>query len=307
MKLTPTITLVLIAIAVPCGAQQTGDRSFDPVVATPAYETGKGPVVRIDEGHNNFHTAEGRYFAFAELLRRDGYVVEPHKGDLAGGSLKDVEILVISNALHERNLEDWSLPTPSAFTTEEVKVVSEWVRGGGALFLIADHMPMPGAAADLASVFGFHLNNGFAFDTLQSGPMIFRRSEGTLADHPITSGRSESEQIDSVATFTGEGFEAVDDAEPLLVFGPNVVSLMPEVAWEFDDNTKRIPIAGWYQGAVRTFGKGRVAVFGEAAMFTSQRAGPERRPVGMSSPSAPQNQQFVLNVIHWLSGLMDDR
>jgi hypothetical protein len=45
-------------------------------------------------------------------------------------------------------------------------------------------------------------------------------------------------------------------------------------------------------------------VFGEAAMFTAQVAGPDRVPVGMSSPHAPQNARYLLNVLHWLGGTL---
>jgi hypothetical protein len=49
-------------------------------------------------------------------------------------------------------------------------------------------------------------------------------------------------------------------------------------------------------------GEGRVAFFGEAAMFSAQLAGPEQHPAGMNAPGAEENFQFVLNVLHWLSG-----
>jgi hypothetical protein len=51
-------------------------------------------------------------------------------------------------------------------------------------------------------------------------------------------------------------------------------------------------------------GKGRVAIFGEAAMFSAQLAGPQKLPMGMNAPVAKQNPQFMLNVMHWLSGLI---
>jgi hypothetical protein len=53
---------------------------------------------------------------------------------------------------------------------------------------------------------------------------------------------------------------------------------------------------------VLAFGRGRVAVFGEAAMFSAQLAGPERRPMGMNAPEAPQNPRFLLNLVRWLAG-----
>ena len=40
-------------------------------------------------------------------------------------------------------------------------------------------------------------------------------------------------------------------------------------------------------------------------MFSAQIAGAERRPMGMNAPMAEQNARFVLNVLHWLSGVID--
>ena len=54
-------------------------------------------------------------------------------------------------------------------------------------------------------------------------------------------------------------------------------------------------------GAVLQYGKGRVAVFGEAAMLTAQLQGPEKNPMGMNQ-GPQQNPQFLLNIIHWLDG-----
>src|SRR5215831_6440341 len=108
-------------------AQQVADLEYKPPLPRPAYEAGEGPRVAIDEAHHNFHTAEGRYKPFAELLQRDGYRVDALRQLFSAESLKSVEILVISNALNERNAEDWSPPNPSAFTSEEVDAVHRWV------------------------------------------------------------------------------------------------------------------------------------------------------------------------------------
>ncbi len=108
-------------------AQQQADTLFQPVVAQPAYAPGAGPVVLVDEEHHNFHTVEGRYQAFASVLRADGYVVRPSAKRFDSDALDEADILVISNALHERNLDQWQLPTPSAFTPEEIEHVRAWV------------------------------------------------------------------------------------------------------------------------------------------------------------------------------------
>ena len=162
------------------------------------------------------------------------------------------------------------------------------------------------AANKLASAFGVHYSSGHALDEkTQADPMIFKRAEKTLAEHPITKGRAASERVDSVATFTGSAFRVDDHAEPLLIFGAGVVSFTPTNFWMYKADTPRIPVTGWYQGAVLRVGKGRLAVFGEAAMFSAQVEGPNREPFGMNAPAAKQNPQFVLNVLHWLSGLLD--
>ena len=57
-------------------AAQVADKDFHPQVATPAFSKGSGPVVAVDAAHANFHTCEGRYIAFCELLGNDGYSVK---------------------------------------------------------------------------------------------------------------------------------------------------------------------------------------------------------------------------------------
>ncbi len=284
-------------------AQQIGDPRFNPQIDNPAYPAGHGPKVLIDGAHNNFHTAEGRYRPFAELLDKDGYRVVPLKEEFRSDLLQKCDILVIANALHRSNTRSWTLPTPSAFTGDEIAAVERWVKDGGALLLIADHMPFPGAARGLAQVFGFTFNNGFAFAPDGGARSTrFSREDDSLKEHPITRGIAEDERIDFVVTFTGQAFQGPPEAEPLLVFGKSCYSLMPKRAWEFTKDTPKISIAGWFQGAVRKYGEGRVAVFGEAAAFTAQLAGPEKVKMGMNSPDAKQNCRFVLNVMHWLSG-----
>lgn len=287
-------------------AQQVADTSFKPPILKPAYRSGRGPVIMLDEAHFNFHTVNGRYQTFAELLRRDGYVVKASRSKFNRAALRRGRILVIANALAERNKQDWSLPTPSAFSDREVKAVKDWVKSGGSLLLIADHMPFPGAAGNLASVFGVRFSNGYAMDEKAQGPILFKLSDESLKDHQITRGRTEDEKVDSVATFTGSAFQVDDNAQPLLILGSSVVSFMTSTAGQFTDETPRTPVSGWYQGAVMRVGKGRVAVFGEAAMFSAQLGGPNRNPMGMNVPIAKRNAQFLLNVMHWLSGKLED-
>jgi hypothetical protein len=303
-KVITFTALVLWSAATTAFAQQVPDPDFRPPVPRPAYEAGKGPRVAIDEAHHNFHTADGRYKAFAELLRRDGYRVNAHNKPFSAEALKAADVLVVANALNERNVRDWSLPTPSAFTAGEIAAVRDWVGKGGSLFLIADHMPFPGAAGDLAKAFGVEFSNGYAEPGHRppdrAGPDVFEPATG-LKECAVTRGRSADEKVTKVATFGGSAFQLPKGATPVLVFGPDSVSHETKKAPGITPDAPKVPIRGWSQGALLKVGEGRVAVFGEAAMFSAQLAGPTKRPMGMNAPDAKQNPQLLLNVLHWLT------
>lgn len=316
-------TLALSAIAISgialpslAGAQQVPDSAFRPPVPRPAFATGRGPALCLDEAHHNFHTLDNRFFAFGELARRDGFRVSPSRAPFSSESLRSCRVLVISNA--EGSNGEWNTyptPTPSAFTTQEIAAVRAWVEQGHALLLIADHMPLAGAASQLAAAFGVSFTDGFAVkrftseagrDSSFATPTLFRDTDGTLAAHPIVRGRDSTERVTQVRSFTGQAFRApARDVAPVMVLPSDFVSLEPRYAWQFSPATPARAVGGWLQGATRRVGRGRVAFFGEAAMFSAQLGGPKRNPMGMNAPMAEQNPQFVLNVLHWLTGVID--
>lgn len=290
-------------------AQQIPDTAFSVQVSKPAYPKNTGPIVLIDEGHRNFHTLDGRYRVFAKVLEADGYRLKAHSDIFSRNSLKDASILVVANAIHEDNrlYDQWQLPNHSAFSDEEIAVLQHWVDDGGSLFFIADHMPFAGAGEKLAKAFGFEFLNGFATDTttgLFPGKKreldLFETRSRTLVEHAITLGRSQDEQVHQVATFTGQAFRIPAGAHSLLTFDGRYQVLLPDTAWKFHETTARFSVKDLSQGAVLPYGKGKVAVFGEAAMFTAQLKGPNKEPFGLNSPAAKQNTQFLLNIIHWL-------
>jgi hypothetical protein len=164
-----------------------------------------------------------------KLLQRDGFVVGSLHNSLSQTSLASAGILVIANPVSERNKDgDWTLPTPSAFSRDEIREARQWVAQGRSLFLIADHMPFGGAASDLAAAFGILLANGYATDrTCSADEVLSQKSEHTLIDHPVTRGRNLREQITEVRTFTGQAFRVVVPASPILVLAPETVLLMP--------------------------------------------------------------------------------
>lgn len=281
-------------------AQQEPDTSFQVNLAKKSFPNNDGPVVAIDEGHHNFHTIDGRYHTFAWILRKDGYQVKGHKGKFTPQSLAKVDVLVIANAIHKRNVRDWSLPNPSAFTDAEIDAVEKWVQGGGKLFLIADHMPFPGAAHQLASRFGFEMTNSFAFDKRKRNPEIFVRADSSLIANPITDGKATNQGVDTVVTFTGQGFHIPAEARPILSLTADYVLALPEVAWQFGDETEYRPAKGTHQLAYRRYDDGKVVVSGEAAMFSAQISQGKYK-MGLNRPEARQNIQLLLNIAAWLA------
>lgn len=279
---------------------QRADKGFVAIVPKPRFAKGTGPRVAIDCGHGNYHTATGRYQPFAEVLRADGYQVQSIDSQFSSKNLAGIDVLVIANALAERNQRDWSLPTPSAFTKPEIETLAKWVRDGGSLMLIADHMPFPGAAEALASEFGLELFNGFVFDKDRNGSLRFDAGENKLMHLPVKNSSDSESPIKWVQTFTGSCFKGDTSFSPLFVLGTDCYSLEPQVAWEFDSDTPRRDVSGYWQAAVRDFGQGRMAMFGEAAMFTAQQSSRARR-FGLAHPDAEFNQQFLLNIVHWLA------
>lgn len=291
----------------PAWSQQAADQNFDAHVSHPAFAERAGPTLYLDHGHHNFHRLDGRYEPFAALALNDGFRVAAFEGTFSKDTLRPVAILVIANALHVSNVDKWELPTPSAFTSEEIKAVKRWVKNGGRLLLIADHMPFAGAAADLVAQFGFRIANGFAIThdrartVTMLAPDIFEGE--SLPPHPILSGRHEAERISRLATFIGSAFQSPPRAAPLIMLDDRFFSLEPSVAWQFDSQTLRRPLAGWQQAATLIYGKGRIAVYGEAAMMSAQISS-DGHKMGFNSPQASENKQFVLNTLHWLAGLL---
>ncbi len=289
---------------------QTADDRWSPTVTNPEFPLGKGPTILVDAAHGNFHTIDGRFSAFAELLSLDGYRVDSATREVTQELLDPVRVLVISNAIYGGEDAEWILPTHPAFWSKEVEIIVDWVKNGGSLLLIADHMPFPGATSMIANEFGIDFINGYAKESLRgSGQLSFSRSSGSLTDHAITRGRSDSEAIQTITSFTGQAFRAADDVEPIMLMPDDWTVFLPNEANLIGKSTPFVSARGLVQGAVLRFGSGRVAVFGEAAMFTAQTWGRDDGSVGrmgMNHPSAVDNAQFVLNVIHWLTGTLND-
>jgi hypothetical protein len=297
-----------IFVGVPAAsAQQVADVDFRFPAPHPAYAAGQGPWVCIDTGHNNYPVE--RYAPLANLLSDDGYRVREIPEELVPDALAQCGLLVTVGPLGDGNRGDWAFPRPPAFARAELEALFEWIRAGGGLLFIGDHSPFPAAASDLGTMLGVVMADGTARLGSGPGPDVFTRVDGRLSDHPILRGRTESERIDSVASFVGMAFWTSREWSPLLQFGSGSF-----VSVNLDLNFSELPrdqwpafsIPGWSHAAARKLGTGRVVWLGEFTICTALRAGQERVPLGMNHPAAAQNAQFCLSIVRWLSGVLGE-
>lgn len=295
------VFIALMALNLPVELQAPDYHYHLPAI-DPVYPNNDGPVLFFDEAHNNIHTLKDRLFQTKKLLEQDGYKISSCEMKIESKKiLNECSVYVVVNPLNDRNIHVWENPTYSAFTDQEIDHISEWVQQGGSLLLIVDHMPVSGAANNLAKEFGFELRNGHA----KQIPWVnnwFTRNNSSLTGNSITNGLVAGDRIDSVLAFGGSAFVIPEDAKSILTLGENWFQWEPEIAWDLKPED-RYPAKGYSMGACKTYGKGKVVVYSEAMMFTAQLGGGlSWIKLGMNSKLNPENHRLLLNTIHWLDG-----
>lgn len=272
---------------------QQADANFNASVANPAFNT-TNPIVLFDEAHNNFHTMEGSYKPFADLLTNDGYTVIPNHNKFTIAILENCSVLVIVNALGKNG--------GSAFSQAECDAVAQWIKAGGSLLLIADHNPFGSSAQALSNGFGVSMSGGGTIDSshadFQNGGnsqwLIYSRENGLLDNDSITNGRNSNETVNFFETFAGQSLKGPEGSIPLLKLSDSAVDILP--------SGKTLSDAGRSQGVALQYGKGRVVVLGEAVCLTAQLTRGGGVQAGMNRKGI-DNKQMALNVMHWLSGI----
>jgi hypothetical protein len=309
----PVLLLLGLAVAGSASAQAPvyPVPAFDASVARPAFVR-THPKLLIDKGHHNFVTAHGRFKAFADVAVNDGFKVFEDSNPFTVADLAGTNVLVIANALGASELSD-SLGARPAFTAEECEAVREWVKAGGALLLVADHAPMGAAARPLAERFGVDFRNGYLVDPTLADPsmgastLLFTTENGGLGAHPIMNGHDPSEAIHRVETFTGQSMVGPPGSVALLKVSDKAIDIMMgsrAIGGSIPASMKR-SAKGHAAGIAMTYGKGRVVMFGDAAMLTASVSGPDGQQIKIGMNHAGiDNKQLVLNVLHWLAGVL---
>ena len=298
---TFSVGLLMILAGLTANSQQAADPHFNAKVANPAY-TKNFPRVLFDEAHYNSETTNGRYKPYADLLFNDGYHVAVNRQAFTKESLKTFKILVIVNPLGSEDIDDDGAEGP-AFTKEECDAVSDWVRSGGALLFVADQSPFGSAAEILAKRLEVDMSKGYTTDPANADKelnnpsvIVYSRENHLLAEHAITNGRNEAERVNRILIFTGQSLKGPMGSDAFLKLADTAVDNVGSPG-------KSGSTGGRAQGIAYRLGKGRVVVLGDAAMLSAQVTGSDNQPFGMNIPDI-DNRQLVLNIMHWLSGLL---
>ncbi len=124
---------------------------------------------------------------------------------------------------------------------------------------------------------------------------MLKESSSWTSAAPITNATGGPTVIDEVTTFTGTAFAPSGSQpptaglfDPVLIFPPGALANNGD------------PIGGDWQGLAFTLGDGRVYINGEAGGLTAQTV--SGTLFGMHT--TPQNEQYLLNVVHWLDSLL---
>ncbi|MBM3725450.1 MAG: hypothetical protein FJW40_08505 [Acidobacteria bacterium] len=257
------------------------DSDYFPTLRFGPTYTWPGPNVVFDEAHWNSHTTGGRYNPFARLLSADGYRVHPTRQRLVMASFRNVHVLISANPM---GFQGWAaragLDTPggSAFDQDELDVVTEWVRNGGGLLLIAGPESAAGAAG-LAARFGVR----FSRQPVALGRFIPLNGLGL---HQSVAGRAEyPETVAWVRSFGGQAVTA-------------------------SHGTPLVERPGETLAVALEHGRGRVVVVGDPEIFGARVRMENGRQVRLGineirgRTTVDGNRQFALNVVHWLTKLM---
>jgi hypothetical protein len=294
------------------GAQQINDSSFNTIVAQPAYKT-VAPRVLIDAAHFNlFSSFTNRIEPLTKLLKADGYELDTATMRFSKNLLSDHEIVVILTAQGASPESDSTFF--SAFTDSEVDALYSWIKNGGSLLFGLDHSPYNYAGQKLLKRLGVGISFGVVEDSVYSeagiekGPdtrratLVFSMENGLLGNHPIISGRNSDELIKKIAISSGQSLKPPKGGSVILKLSSTAynggVGFLPAY---------RKPLGTYNASAVAfTLGAGRVVITADCSMWTAQLVTLNNSWVefGMARKDL-DNRQFVLNVMHWLSHLIN--
>lgn len=291
-----SITLFLVVFCNTLFASLVSDSSFEPKIKISTFKT-HHPIVCMDLAHMNNKSEDGRYAPIFGLLESDGYSISKIRSKFNISILKNCDVLYISAVMTKAEKE-------SAFSTDEIKTIHEWVQNGGSLLLMTDHPTiLAEAPEELANAFGVHGSDGTTQDpnnTIKEikdpSVIVFNETNMNLK-HPIILGRSPEEKIKQIIAFTGQSLKGPKQSESVISFSDSAVNF-----YKNDKSTKSA--MGQSEIISLRINKGRVVIAGDGTIFTSKIDTETKEKFGINR-NGTDNVQLALNVFHWLSKILN--
>ena len=126
--------------------------------------------------------------------------------------------------------------------------------------------------------------------------------------HPILANDDPESSINSVITFTGQSLSFDSTWTSILQLSNSAQNYYTRTDAKIAtlDSSKFFPVPGQSQLIACEYGKGRIVIAGEAAMFTAQEVRIFFKTIRAGfNIDGYDNKKFVLNVIHWLAFEID--
>ncbi|MFW9821964.1 MAG: DUF4350 domain-containing protein [Candidatus Thorarchaeota archaeon] len=234
-------------------------------------------TILFDTNHNEMLNIEDKEFSdFSDLLRRLDLDVRKNENEqLKLELLRETDLLVIGN------------PIDDFFSSNEIKLVVDFVRSGGGLLLLSEYGSdylQKTNLNDIAGKFGIN----FVKNLVKEINKANKNYVSTLhiidfMKHPMTKSIREIKMGGSCSLFLSK------DAKPLLKTKPDSWSETFNSSteqWIKEEEEKSQIVAAFSE-----YGKGKVVAIGDIDIFTSDTN------FGLNSLD---NQRFLQNVITWL-------
>lgn len=278
-------------------------------LSRPAFPFGAGPRILFDTAHWNPPPTEGRYGAVTDLLRADGYRIVAGSVPFDATEFGRYDVLFIVTPYGADPLTDAAGAAKPIFSEKESDILAAWVRAGRSLLFVVGHEPSGLAHANLARRFGVELRNGTTMDLTPAnnwiegnaacgGCLNFTAENGLLGRHPILRGRDSTERVTSVISAAGQSLGVPADGHTLLALGP--------AAYDQLAGGGTRAAQGRAQAVALTYGTGRVVLIGDGSILSGFAYGPENPRFRRWWPRDPDNRQFTLNLMHWLTNLLPE-
>ncbi len=292
MRQITFVFFVVFAAPLISYAALISDSGFKPTVKAPTFSN-THPVICFDQGHQNYKPDDGRYIPVFGLLESDGYKISIIKTSIDSQALQSCEIFYISAVMpNERG--------KSAFNSEEIEIIKNWVRGGGSLLLMTDHPnDFAQAPESLANAFGVHGSLQTVEDpvhtiaSLQDPTVIVFSKNEMNKRSAIVNGRDNGEHLQTVVAFTGQSLHGPSDSDNILFLSDKAVQSLP------GKDQPKTSAKGWSMMLAVRFGKGRAIVTGDGTFFSSKIEDKSNEKYGINR-GGTDNIQLALNTFHWL-------